>query len=67
MNVTKETLGTRVRHSNRAAEPECEQTRVHLQADVFSCSEGATDAAEHEPHFVNRKAEAGCDLDLVLV
>jgi hypothetical protein len=45
MHVTKETFLTAVLHFDRLSSAQSKQTAVHLQADVLTSAEGATDAS----------------------
>ena len=53
--------------AHRPAEPQGQQARVDLQADVLAGTERPADAAEHEADPLLREAEAGGDLLAVLV
>ncbi len=67
VHVTQEALGAAVGDPHRSTQPEREQTRVHLQADVLAGAERPADAGEHEPHRVDRQVEARSDLPPVLM
>ncbi len=67
MHVTEEALAAAVCDPYRSSQPECEQARVHLQADVLSGAEGPADSTEHQTDGVEREAETRCDLSTVLV
>ena len=65
--MAEEALGAAVRDAHRAAEPQRQQARVDLQADVLAGAERPADAAEHEADALLGEAEAGGDLLAVLV
>ena len=67
VDVAEEALRPAVGDAHRPPEPQREQARVDLQADVLAGAERAADAAEHEPHLPLGQAEAGRDLLAVLV
>ncbi len=67
VHVTEEALRPAVGDPHGTAQPQCEQTRVDLQADVLACTERPADTAEHETHRVDREIETCRDLGAVLV
>ena len=67
VDVAEEALGSAVGDAHRPPEPQRQQARVDLQADVLACAERAADATEHEPDGLVGQAEAGGDLVAVLV
>ncbi len=67
MDVAEEALGAAVGDPHRPSDPQCEQARVDLQADVLAGAECPTDPAEHQPDRFVGQGEAGRDLAAVLV
>ena len=65
--MAEKALGAAVLHAHRPPETQCQQTRVHLQADVLARSERPADSTEHETHLLLRQPEARGDLAAVLV
>ena len=65
--VSVEALFAVVGDANRSSGSQGEQTRVHLQADVFASTEGAADSAEHESDLVLGHSQTGGDLLSILV
>ena len=54
VNVTEETFFTAVLHLDWATSLEREQAAMHLQADIFSSTECATNSTKCEPYFLGR-------------
>ena len=46
---------------------ESQQAGVHLQTNVFTSAEGATNTAQDQPNFVLRDIETGGDLFSIFV
>ena len=67
MDVAEETFLAAVLHLDRALRRECQQTTVHLQADVLSRSEGTAHTAEHEANSLDGETKTRSNLFLVLV
>ena len=67
VDVTQEALGPAVGDAHGTTEPQGEQTRVHLQADVLPSTERATDTAQRQTHRLLGQPETGGDLRAVLV
>ena len=67
VDVAEEALRPAVGHAHGPPQPQGQQARVDLQADVLPRSERPADAAQHEPHPVVGEPEAGGDLLAVLV
>ena len=67
MDMAKERFFATVLHLDRATGCECQQTAVHLQADVLAPTEGATDTAESESHAFERQTKTRGNLFLILM
>ena len=67
VHVAEEALRPAVGDANRSAEPQRQQTGVHLEADVLTPAERSADPTEIQPHRFVRQTEAGGDLVTVLV
>ncbi len=67
VHVSQEALRPAVRDADRTPEPQGQQARVHLEADVLPAAERAADPAERQPHRVVGQAEACRDLPAVLM